>query len=122
MSSLIPGREITVLLRSPDGTKEFRTYLSLTGEISGFDMGKVRPRGDSDIVVGAVMIKTKGDKSSGGKPSDKEAEEVARRFLASNAELKRIVPLDAEPSFETDDDDQARTEVIGTQTLLRKKS
>ncbi len=114
VSSLAPAREVTVLFTSPDMKTEFRTYMSLTGEVAGFDMGKSASIGRTNIMVGAVNI-TSTDSHSTDKTTaaagDQKAESIARGFLASNDSLSRLLKFEAPAKAETSSDDPARTDV-----------
>jgi hypothetical protein len=41
VSALAPAREVQVLFRSPDESHEFRVYLTITGQVAGYDFGKI---------------------------------------------------------------------------------
>ena len=115
-SLLTPSREITVLLRSPDGNNEFRAYLSLTGQIAGFDMGKFSAEQNANVTVGAVTINSTKDKSApkgsaASKAANLDAEPIARRFLTENATLNSFLKLGRPAGVEPNSDDSARTEV-----------
>jgi serine phosphatase RsbU (regulator of sigma subunit) len=112
LSRLVPARAITVLLRSPDQKTDFRTYLSLTGDVTGFDSGKVFSAADTNIMVGLVTVSSTNSQFS--KPTtadDKKAEAIAEDFVAKNAALTSVVKLGPPTRVDSNADDSARTEV-----------
>jgi len=74
--SLAPARVVTVLFRSPDQKHEFRAYLSLTGQVTGFDMGKFPSAQDTHIAVNGVTIKSTASESSKDRTKDNAATEA----------------------------------------------
>jgi serine phosphatase RsbU (regulator of sigma subunit) len=116
--SLAPARVITVLLRSPDQKEEFRVYLSLTGEVTGFDMGKGGSSGDAQIVMSGITVNSTASEASkerakdnAATPADGEAKAIARRFLDADPALTKLVKADAGASVKTNEDDATRTDV-----------
>lgn len=112
---LAPAREINVLFRSPDLTKDFHVYLSLAGPISGFDTGKFSNEGNADIDIGAGNIQIKNDKTSAKgttmKAASKEAETIALRFLVDGIKLNDLVQLGPPTRVDVNEDDPRRTDV-----------
>ena len=120
-SEIAPAREVQVLFRSPDQSHEFRVYLSLAGQVTGFDFGKSTERNrniSSD--TGIVQIQTTtthhsdeepGSMKDAMAPSDMEADSIARKAMSENAALNRLVTL-GKADISTDGDDSARREVV----------
>ena len=110
---LAPAREVQVLFRSPDQSREFRVYLSLTGSVTGFDSGKSTYRARNVTAnVGVVRIETNTTTNSDAGDADvpvtdaagkREAESVARQSFAHDAALTRMVLLG--PAKVTHNDD-----------------
>jgi serine phosphatase RsbU (regulator of sigma subunit) len=119
-SSLAPGQEIQVLFRSPDQSHEFRTYLSLTGRVTGYDFGKSTQRSRQvSTNIGTIQINTDtttshDDDESSMKnaimPTDMEAEAIARKTLANNPALSQLVKL-GKADVTSDEGDSARRQV-----------
>jgi serine phosphatase RsbU (regulator of sigma subunit) len=118
-TAVAPEQEIEVLFRSPDQSHEFRTYLSLMGRVTGFDFGKSRSITNANISIGPGSVittttsKPDDDKLSMSNAialSDMEAEAIARRALAGNAALSRLISLGT-ARVKTNDDDSARRDV-----------
>jgi serine phosphatase RsbU (regulator of sigma subunit) len=120
-SVLAPAREIQVLFRSPDQSHEFRVYLSLAGRVTGYDFGKSTSRNrtiSSDIGIVQVHTDTTqtadDDETSmknAARPSDMEAEAIARKTMGDNATLSSLVQL-GHADVSSNDDDPARREVV----------
>lgn len=114
-SGLAPAREVTVLFRSPNGVHEFRTYLALTGQVTGFDMGKGALRGKVDVEAGGVNIKSDSSdeaKSAASSEADKgQAEAIARQYLAANQALQSLVKLGTPESVDENSEDPRRMDV-----------
>ncbi len=115
--SLAPARVVTVLFRSPDQKHEFRAYLSLSGQVTGFDMGQVSAGLDAHIRVGGVTVNSTASESSkdrakdnAGTPADKSAEDIARRYFEANSTLTRFLTL-GRAGITTNSDDPLRTDV-----------
>jgi serine phosphatase RsbU (regulator of sigma subunit) len=100
-SLIAPARELQVLFRSGDLSHEFRVYLSMTGQVTGYEFGKSSKAGagDTDDESGVNVKDDSSDeddsKSSAKTGSDQEAEALARRVLSANAALHRLVKLGA---------------------------
>jgi sigma-B regulation protein RsbU (phosphoserine phosphatase) len=62
-----------VLFRSPDQKHEFRAYLSLTGQVTGFDMGKFTSAQDTHVTVNGVTINSTASKASKDRAKDNAA-------------------------------------------------
>jgi serine phosphatase RsbU (regulator of sigma subunit) len=117
--SLAPARVITVLFRSPDQKSEFRAYLSLTGQVTGFDMGKFPSAQDAHIRVNGVVLDSSASESSKERAKDNAAsqanpamEAIARRFLETNSTLTNLLKLGPAASIRTNADDPLRTDVV----------
>jgi serine phosphatase RsbU (regulator of sigma subunit) len=117
--SLAPARVITVLFRSPDQKGDFRVYLSLTGRVTGFDMGRFSSAQDTHFTVNGVTINSTASEASKDRAKDNAAtqanpaiEGVARPFLDSDSELIHFLKPGAAASVRTNEDDPQRTDVI----------
>ncbi len=115
--SLAPERVITVLFRAPDQKREFRTYLSLMGQVTGFDMGQSASGQDAQIMVNGVTLNSNAGESSkerakdnAATPADRAAEAIARRFLEANSALTTLLTL-GPASIRTNGDDPQRTDI-----------
>lgn len=117
LSEIAPAREIQVLFRSPDQSREFRVYLSLTGQVIGYDFGKSTSRSRSiSSDFGGLHVNTETTVSHEEETNEKgatdhEAESIARRVLAKNEILSEWL-VSTKPEISTDSDDPARREVI----------
>lgn len=110
-STLAPGHEATVLFRAPDQKSEFRAYLSLNGEVTGFDAGKHEAESNTKFIVGVVEVNTTGNKAtSRSTVTNTQAEQTARSYLAGNATLNSILKLET-PSVHDSSDDPKQLEV-----------
>jgi serine phosphatase RsbU (regulator of sigma subunit) len=100
-SLVAPARELQVLFRSGDLSHDFRVYLSMTGQVTGYAFGKSSKgeRGDTDDESGFHVKDDSSDeddaRSAAETGSDREAEAVARRALSANAALHQLVKLGA---------------------------
>ena len=97
LRNFAPGREITVLFRSPDRNRDFRTYLSLLGPVTGYDMGTHPPEENTNVNFDVGNVQIKNDASSGKnttmQAASKEAETIALRFLVDDLKLNEVVDL-----------------------------
>ena len=120
-SNVAPGEEVQVLFRSPDQSHEFRTYLSLTGHVTGYDFGKSRNGRGDRVSFGIASVTTTthtsdtsdaddGSMKNAIRNSDMEAEDLARQALDGNTALRGLVQL-GKPRISTTDDDSSRHEV-----------
>ncbi len=112
-STVAPAREVQVLFRSPDQSHEFRVYLTLTGRVTGYDFGKSTARSrsiTSDMAEIHVQTNTttEHDEATATTPADQQAEDIARRALAGNAALGKVVHLGAAKVSTTEDDPSRR--------------
>jgi serine phosphatase RsbU (regulator of sigma subunit) len=117
--NLAPARVITVLFRSPDQKGDFRVYLSLTGQVTGFDMGKFPSAQDTHVTVNGVTINSTSSEFSKDRAKDNAAtqanpaiEAIARRFLDANSALTDFLKPGSAASVRTNEDDPQRTDVI----------
>jgi serine phosphatase RsbU (regulator of sigma subunit) len=117
--NLAPARVITVLLRSPDQKAEFRAYLSLTGQVTGFDMGRAGSTGDAHIEMDGITLNSTASESSkerakdnAASQADKATEAIARRALDANPVLTNFLKLKSAASIGTNEDDPQRTDVV----------
>jgi serine phosphatase RsbU (regulator of sigma subunit) len=115
---LAPARVVTVLFRAPNKSAEFRAYLSLTGQVTGFDMGKFPAAQDAHIVLNGVNFNSTASESAKEKAKDNAGikanpavEGIARRSLESNAALVSFLKLGPASSIKTNQDDPQRTDV-----------
>jgi serine phosphatase RsbU (regulator of sigma subunit) len=125
--SLAPARVVTVLFRSPDQKREFRAYLSLSGQVTGFDMGQSPAAVDAHITVGGVTVNSTASESSkerakdnAGMQADKAAEAIARRYLEANSTLMGFLTL-GRANITTNEDDPRRTDVSWDARLANHK-
>lgn len=120
ISAIAPAREVQVLFRSADQSREFRVYLSLTGHVTGYDYGDSSYRNrDTSSDLGIVRIQTNtttenahaenGDANTRNS-AEREAEAIARRGWAANATLSKLVQL-GQPGITTSESDSSRREV-----------
>ncbi len=121
VNGLAPAHEVQVLFRSPDQSHEFRVYLTLTGQVTGYDFGKSTERSarfGSD--VGAVRVET--DRTSDSDdtnaasqsvrtPGEQAAESIARRVLMENPVLSKVVLL-GPAKITQNSEDPSRYEVV----------
>ena len=128
-SSIAPAREVNVLFRSPDQKHEFRVYLSLSGHVTGYDFGKTAAAVHLTSKIGILNVQTNHtstpdeDQSSmknATRPSDVEAESIARQVLAQDGALSGLVQL-KKPDVSTNADDPARKEVSWDATIPKQK-
>ncbi len=120
-STFAPAREVQVLFRSPDQNNDFRVYLSLTGQVTGYDSGRSSDRSPTITGdIGAVHIQTnsRNDTSPGASGSesnrsvqDHEAEDVARRNWARNPAFGKVVQL-GEARISTNENDSSREDLV----------
>jgi hypothetical protein len=118
ISHAVPGQEVQVLFRSPDQSREFRTYLSLSGHVTGYDFGKSTSASHADFKINGTTIASStttsdDDDSSMNnsmRTSDTEAETLARQALARDPALNGIIQL-GKAHISTVDDDSARHDV-----------
>jgi hypothetical protein len=114
VSRAVPGQEVEVLFRSPDELHEFRTYQSLEGRVMGYDFGKSKAAGVSNLKINGTHFSTTSatpDEEEGSmlnsiRTSDLEAESIARQAMAGNG----IIEL-GKAHISTSDNDSARHEV-----------
>jgi hypothetical protein len=116
--SLAPARVITVLFRAPNEKGEFRAYLALNGQVTGFDMGKLPAGHDSHIQIGGVTLNSIASdasreraKDNAARQADTHAEAIARRFFEENPALTNLLELSSTPSIRANDDDPLRTDI-----------
>jgi len=116
--SLAPARVITVLLRAPDKSGEFRAYLSITGQVTGFDMGKSPVAQDAHISFDGVNLNSTASESNKERAKDNAAikanaaaEDIARRFLQNDTALVNLLSLGSASSIKANEDDPQRTDV-----------
>lgn len=112
---LTPARQLEVLFRTPDSSREFRVFLSLTGRVTGYDSGK--PSGSRDFTthVGILQVHSNDkQKDSGNEPASlvqtKDAEAIARRALAANGTISQVLKLGT-AKVTVNSDDPTRTDV-----------
>lgn len=119
VSTFAPAREIQVLFRSPDLSHEFRVYLTLTGQITGFDFGKSTDRNRNiDSEVASIHVETnttaesREDTAANGAKTatDQQAEAIARQAFQQNATLNKLVQLGS-AKVTWNSDDPSRREV-----------
>jgi serine phosphatase RsbU (regulator of sigma subunit) len=129
-SFLAPAREVNVLFRSPDQKHEFRVYLSLPGQVTGYDFGKTITAAHITSRIGILSVQTNNtsapedDQSSmknATRPSDIEAESIARQVLAQDGTLSSLVQL-GKTEVDTNADDPARKEVSWDATTPKLKA
>ncbi len=119
LSTLAPARDVQVLFRSPDHNHECRVFLSLTGQVIGYDFGKSTAEKRSTVDFGAFQVNSNPSDSGNGRASndgtpkalnDQDVESIARRVLSANAALSSLVKLG--PAKVTGNvDDPARNDV-----------
>jgi serine phosphatase RsbU (regulator of sigma subunit) len=119
VSHVAPGQEVQVLFRSPDQSHEFRTWLSLSGRVTGYDFGKSTAASHTAFKINGTTVATStttaddDDESSMNnsiRTSDMQAESIAREALAKNAVLNGLIQL-GKAHISTSEDDSARHEV-----------
>ena len=116
LRSLVPAREVQVLFRSPDLTRDFNVYLSLTGSVTGYDFGKsAASRKGSTRLGGGIEINstsTASDEDAGPakEVQNQGAEAIARRTLEGNPALASLVTL-GPAKANVNDDDPMRSDV-----------
>jgi len=113
VSALAPAREVQVLFRSNDH-KEFRTYLSLTGQVTGYEIGKSSTDKHVSSRIGILNIQSNSTTDSSEDTDNAtptgDAEAIARASLASNTVLNNLVKLGTATTSNTSDD-KGRTNV-----------
>ena len=124
-SSVAPAREVQVLFRSPDQTHEFRVYLSLSGQVTGYDYGKSTGKSGT-FNIGAVDVVSntthhsdddEGSMKDAITVSDREAESIARKALAENTALSDLVHL-GKADISAAGDDSAKRRWFGKKAPL----
>jgi len=113
VSRAVPGQDVEVLFRSPDESREFRTYLSLSGRVTGYDFGKSKAARSANFNINGISISsttTSDDDdlsmSNSIRTSDMEAESIARKAMSANG----LIEL-GKAHVGTADDDLARHDV-----------
>jgi serine phosphatase RsbU (regulator of sigma subunit) len=119
----VPAQQIQVLFRSPDQSHDFRTYLSLTGHVTGYDFGKSTMAGSTNFKINGTTVATSNTTSDDDessmknsiRTSDSEAEAIARQAVARNPALSGLMQLGkldlGKPHISTTEDDSAHHEV-----------
>jgi serine phosphatase RsbU (regulator of sigma subunit) len=116
---IAPARVIEVMFRPHDQSDDLRVYLSLTGRVAGYWIGKSVPhrRGATSNAIGFNSSGNSDEDEGGGKSADNsddtDAEVLARRALAGSSALLNSL-ITGKPRISADEDDSARSNVIWT--------
>ncbi len=118
VSLLAPARVIEVMFRPADKSNDFRVYLSLTGRVVGYQVGKFRPpaRVKTSIGLGNMDVhtsttETDEENNIPNTAADEEIEALARTALAVDVPLSHFLNLGT-PTVKTDDKDPSLKNVV----------